>query len=159
MTIGLSCRDIVGETNKEEPMSGQPPVPTEVLSASEARSLLLKNYDVHTDLLKFYLDLVVKANTFHYAVTGAIVSYCLAHSSEPLVRLALWLPVLMSIGNCWLFAFGAKQSVWVTQELRNIGQALGYKVIPDARVLTAALAVAAILCGLVAVGVAVLALR
>ena len=37
--------------------------------------MLWRQYSLHVDLYKFYLDLAIKINVFYYAVTGAILAY------------------------------------------------------------------------------------
>lgn len=50
-------------------------------------------------LYRFYLDLVLKAALFLFAITGGICSYYLANrDSEPLLVYALLLPIIVNLG-------------------------------------------------------------
>lgn len=50
-----------------DPIGTQPNSPND--------EILWKQYALHVDLYKFYLDLGVKVNAFYYAVTGSILTY------------------------------------------------------------------------------------
>src|SRR5712692_1748083 len=69
--------------------------------------ILWKNYVLWVDLYRDYLSLVLRANLFFYAITGAITSYYLAHQSVPEARYGLLLPMLMSLGLAGIFFYGA----------------------------------------------------
>jgi hypothetical protein len=62
-----------------------------------------RQYQLNIDTYRGYLDLVLKMNGFYYAVTGAIVSYYFAHSSEELMKLSLVLPIVMSVALAVFF--------------------------------------------------------
>src|SRR5262245_42094202 len=73
------------------------------------RDLLWKQYSMHVDLYKSYLDITIKLNAFHYAITGAILSVYLAQVSKaPLLKWSLILPIGLSIGLVILFIYGAR---------------------------------------------------
>jgi hypothetical protein len=60
--------------------------------------LLWKEFELHVDLVKHYLDLIIKFNVFYYAVTGALLSYYFLNSeNNKLVRWSLIFPIMMSI--------------------------------------------------------------
>jgi hypothetical protein len=80
-----------------------------IMSDEATREHLWKQYNVHVDLYKFYLDIGLKANAFFYAITGGILSFYLAHSKEPLMKFALILPVAMSLVLAALFFYGASR--------------------------------------------------
>ena len=48
--------------------------------------LLWKQFALNVDVYKFYLDLVIKINVFHYAITGAIISYYFQHKTDGVAR-------------------------------------------------------------------------
>jgi hypothetical protein len=114
--------------------------------------LLWKQYQQNVDLYKFYLDLLIKFNVFYYAVTGAIISFVLAHSTEPLIRYALVLPLVMSVGFSAFFIYGAVLMGIPRRETFAIRDALGLKAAPDLCVLTVMLIMFSLICLLVAGG-------
>ncbi|MFL6212083.1 MAG: hypothetical protein ACJ74W_24770 [Pyrinomonadaceae bacterium] len=70
-----------------------------------SEELLWKQYELHTDLYKHYLELILKFNAFYYAVTGAIISFYFTKSDIPLIKYALLFPILMSVVFGVLFGF------------------------------------------------------
>jgi hypothetical protein len=99
--------------------------------------LLWKQYQQNVDLYKFYLDLLIKFNVFYYAVTGAIISFVLAHSTA-------------------FFIYGAVLMGIPRRETFAIRDALGLKAAPDLCVLTVMLIMFSLICLLVAGGCSVL---
>lgn len=74
------------------------------LAADPDRDLLWRQYALHVDLYKFYIEATIKINAFHYAITGAIVSFSFTHSDVSLARWAL-LPARNEPRDCdtvWL---------------------------------------------------------
>ena len=54
---------------------------------------------MYVDLYKFTTNLYINLNAFYYTITGGLVSYYFTHARDtPHVRVALWIPVLMSLG-------------------------------------------------------------
>ena len=49
------------------------------------RELLWRQYQLHVDLYKHYLDMTLKFNTFYYAITGGIVSFYFSRADLPLM--------------------------------------------------------------------------
>ena len=64
-----------------------PPKPTD--------DILWKQYELHVELYKHYLKLLLEFNIFYYAATGAIVSYYFSNPEIPWMRFSLLFPVLM----------------------------------------------------------------
>jgi hypothetical protein len=96
---------------------------------------LWKQYQLHVDLYKHYLDLTLRFNVFYYAVTGAILSFYFSRADVSVIRYSLLFPVLMSIGF-GLFAFYAASLIEVTrQEIFAIRDALGLHTAPEVKVL------------------------
>ena len=100
------------------------------------REVLWKQYALHVDLYKFYLDLAIKVNVFYYAITGAILTYYFQHSTDGVARFALLLPIAFSLAIGGMFFYGATLLGVVRRELFAIRDALGLSVAPDIRVLT-----------------------
>src|SRR5580765_5786251 len=61
---------------------------------------LLKEREMLLDLYKHHLKVLLEANVFIYAVTGAIASFVIAHTSIPGIRWVILLPIVV----CALFA-------------------------------------------------------
>jgi hypothetical protein len=109
-----------------------------------------------TEAFKHYLKLAIELNVFYYAITGAIVSYYLAHSSVPLMRRALLLPFWMSVLFATLFGAGALLNIESRREIFRVRDALGLKGAPEFAVLSALLWILALLMLGVAIGLGVL---
>ena len=119
---------------------------------------LWKQYEIKVDLYKHYLKLTIEINVFYYAITGALLSYYLAHRTDPAVRFALVLPMLMSILFALLFIYGAILNRLSRAEIFRVRNDLGLSVAPDLAVLGWLLTICATLMLLVAVGLGALIL-
>ena len=122
------------------------------------RAELMRQYEISVDLYKHHLKLAIELNIFYYAITGAIVSYYLAHQSEPLMRWALALPLLMSLLFVGLFIYGGVQQNAFRYEVFRIRDALGLRVAPELLVLSIFLYIYSALMFGVAVGLGALML-
>ena len=71
------------------------------------RELLWRQYNLHVDLYKFYLDIALKVNVFFYVITGGILTFYFANSNERLIRYSLLLPIILSIGFGGVFIYGS----------------------------------------------------
>ena len=101
--------------------------------------LLLKEFQLHVDLVKHYLDLVIKFNVFYYAVTGALLSYYFTkYETENLVKWSLILPILMSFFFGALFVAASRAIPQVDDEITYISTLLNFAK-PEVRVLRYAL--------------------
>lgn len=101
-----------------------------------ADELLWKQYSLHVDLYKFYLELVVKVNVFYYAITGGILSFYFSHPDEQLAKYALALPTIMSATLGVLFLVGASMIRTTRSEVFNIRDLLKLETAPDLGVLS-----------------------
>jgi hypothetical protein len=133
------------------------PVPGTPSSAPSA-DVLWKQYKLHVDLYKEYLELVLKFNVFYYAVTGAILSFYFTNKTDigrarPLLLL---FPASMSIAFGAFFLYGASLVKVARSEVASIAAALGLHVFPEVQVLAVLLRVTALLFLLIAVGLLVL---
>jgi hypothetical protein len=122
----------------------------------DEKELLWHQYETSIETYKHYLKLAIELNAFYYAITGAIVSYYLAHAAQPLMRFALLLPVAMSFLFGGLLAYGAVLNGITRQNVFSLRDKLGLEVSPELAILTALLAVMALLMLLVAIGLLVL---
>jgi len=90
------------------------------------KDLLWKQYQLHIDLYKHYLDLVVKFNVFYYAITGAFLSYYFSHLASPFVKWSLIFPIAMSVFFAWVFYKGARVVNYVDDEVMFICTTFGF---------------------------------
>lgn len=110
-----------------DPIGTQPSLPND--------EVLWKQYALHVDLYKFYLDLGVKVNAFYYAVTGSILTYYFQNASNGVARYALLLPIAFSLALAGVFFYGASQLGIVRAELFRIRKKLGLETAPEMMVL------------------------
>jgi hypothetical protein len=120
--------------------------------------ILWRQYSLHIDLYKFYLELALKANLFFYGITGAIVSFYFANAHDNLIKYALLLPVVMSLAFAGLFFYGSTLLRYVREDIFSISDALGLRTAPDVQVLTVILRVFSIIFTIIAVALIVLML-
>jgi hypothetical protein len=123
-------------------------------STETAKELMWKQYALHVDLYKFYLDLVIKVNVLHYAVTGGILSYYFQHSTDGVARYGLMLPIAFSVAIGGIFLYGALLIGVVRQEMFEIRDKLALSTAPEFMVLTVFLVIMGFLT--LGVGVALL---
>jgi hypothetical protein len=78
-----------------------------VEEAPKPDDLLWKQYCLHVDLYKFYLEIAIKVNVFYYAITGGILSFYFSNPKEQFAKYALVLPAIMSAAFGMLFLVGS----------------------------------------------------
>ena len=132
------------------------PLVSHPADSQPSRDVLWKQYELHVTLYKSHMELVVKLMTFYYAVTGAIVSFYLAHPEIPLIRWSLALPFIFSVGLGAVALGGTKDAIPVQVEIQNMAAALGLKIYPQTAALRHLLWVAAATCIFVAIGLVLL---
>ena len=71
------------------------------------REILWRDYSQGVQLYQFYLEMTLKVNTAYYAITGAILSFCLSRPHGDFSRWALSLPLLLSVFFTVLFALSS----------------------------------------------------
>lgn len=99
------------------------------------RELLWRQYNLHIDLYKYYLDLSLKANAFFYLITGGILTFYFANSKDGLVKYSLLLPIIMSLAFGFSFIYGAKLMHIIRADIFHIRDELGFQTAPDVYVL------------------------
>jgi hypothetical protein len=109
------------------------------------RELLWRQYNLHVDLYKFYLDISLKLNVFFYLITGGILTFYFANSSEPLIRYSLLLPIILSVAFGGVFIYGSILMSVIRRDIFQIRDNLNLDVAPDVRVLSVLLRVFAII--------------
>jgi len=123
------------------------------------RELLWRQYNQAVELYKYYLDIVIKLNVFFYAVTGAILSFVVANLKDPNYRLAVLLPLAMSIGLAVVSFYGAALVPALRREIFACRDSLDLKTAPEVHILTVLLVMFAIIFLAVAAGCLVILCR
>ena len=104
--------------------------------APKPDDLLWKQYCLHVDLYKFYLEIAVKVNVFYYAITGGILSFYFGNPQEQLAKYALVLPAIMSAALGILFLVGSALLLLTRREVFSIRDKLGLETAPELGVLS-----------------------
>ncbi len=112
---------------------------------------LWRQYSMQVDLYKHYLKITIEFNVLYYAITGAILSYYLTHSSVPLIKYSLLLPLAMSVLFAGLFIYGAILMRISRDEVFQIRDQMGFASAPDFNVLSVLLWIFAALMVIVAI--------
>jgi hypothetical protein len=119
------------------------------------KDTLMKQYQLMVDIYKFYFEILLKFLVFHYAVTGAIVSFYLSQPNVGFIRFALAFPIFMSIvfGAFAFFASCRIQSI--IDEIIRVTTALDLRAYPDATFLKHMLTVTWLLLAAIAIGLSI----
>jgi hypothetical protein len=117
-----------------------------------------KQYDMLAATVRSGMELLLKANIFYYAVTGAILSFYFSRPAPVpwALRLALVLPTVMALALAALFLKAALSMRLGERDLRAIADRLGLVSYPNATALRDALIVSAVLLLIVAAGLVAL---
>ena len=100
------------------------------------KEILWRQYNLHTDLYKFYLKLGLKANIYYYGITGAIVTYYLMHKNNDYIRYSLLLPVILWFLLILIFVYGAIMMKYPRKEIFDIRDELELSSAPELQVLS-----------------------
>jgi hypothetical protein len=103
--------------------------------APKPDDLLWKQYCLHVDLYKFYLEIAMKVNVFYYAITGGILSFYFNNIDQELAKYALILPAIMSAAFGILFLVGSAMIIATRREVFNIRDKLKLETAPELGVL------------------------
>jgi hypothetical protein len=114
--------------------------------------LLWKQYEQHISTYKFYLDMLIKLMTMFFAVSGAMLSFYFTQTEVEEAKLALYLPLLMSVGLFIFFSVGAYLSTITREDVFNIRDRLNLEVSPELGVLTLLLIIFSVITFLAMVG-------
>jgi len=117
----------------------------------DKEELLWRQYQLHIDLYRGYLDLVLKFNLFFYAVTGAILSFYFVHRMDPLIKYSLLLQLAMSIVFAFFFGYCALIMRHARDEIFSIRDSLGLSVAPETKVLIIVLRIFTVLLTVVSI--------
>jgi hypothetical protein len=113
--------------------------------------LLWKQYELHIDLYKHYLELVIKFNVLYYAITGAILSFYFSQDNLDIIRFSLIFPVAMSLCFSIFFIYASRLVEVVREDVFGIRDQLGLFAAPEMRVLQILLFMSALLYTIVAI--------
>lgn len=113
---------------------------------------LWKQYEQHIATYKFYLEIIVKIMTMFFAVSGAMLSFYFTKSDIPTAKLALYLPLIMSVGLFVFFSIGAYLSTVTRDDVFNLRDQLKLEVSPELGVLTLLLGIFSIITLACAIG-------
>jgi hypothetical protein len=119
------CHD---SANDKTLLEGKQPSPSET-------ELLWRQYALHVDLYKQYLDLVLRFNIFYYAITGGILSFFFSQQQKGTIRYSLLFPMIMSIFFSILAFYAAGRIRNVVTEINRIKDGIGITVAPDVQFL------------------------
>ncbi|MGH1462309.1 MAG: hypothetical protein ACRBB6_09745 [Neptuniibacter sp.] len=101
----------------------------------DVNSIEWKDYEISIELHKFYLDLAIKLNLFHYAITGAILSFHFSKESPTVSIIGLFLPMVLSFALGFFFIFGAKLATNLRANIKQRAEILGLHVYPEGIIL------------------------
>ena len=126
------------------------------MASKPDEELLWKQYQLHIDLHKFYIDATIKLNAFHYAITGAILSFYFTRSEIALAKWSLIFPIALSVGLGILFVYGAQLLKVTWEDVFKLRDTLGFEVAPEMNVLRVLLGIMATLQSLTAFAITLL---
>src|SRR3982751_4408128 len=95
------------------------------------REFLWRQYSLWIDLYKFHMELLLKANTFFYLITGGILTYYLAHSEQTMLRYALGLPILLGTALAATAIYGSGLVEVKRREVSRLGSMMNCGTPPD----------------------------
>src|SRR6266542_4775928 len=126
----------------------------------QGRDDLWKQYQIHADLYRQYLELTLKVNVFYYAVAGAVASFCLSRPSPAgPIRYALLLPALLGLGLAVVSFYGAALNQNTRNELVRVVTTLGLTTWPEVRVLSVVLWLSGVLFVITTIALVVVVIR
>jgi hypothetical protein len=118
------------------------------------REDLLREREIILDLYKCHMHLLLQANVFIYAVTGALLSFVFTHLSIPHIRWVLVFPVLFAVAFAIFFWLARKDIDNNKLELLRIAKALKVNVYPRIDALPLGLSVSSLALFVMAVVIA-----
>lgn len=99
------------------------------MSLESRQELDWRQYQLLTSVVERGLDLLLKANTFYFAVTGAMLSFYLSRP-EParlVLRFGLLLPIVMGLAFAAVFVSHGL-TVWKShREIERLAESLGFQ--------------------------------
>jgi hypothetical protein len=118
-----------------------------------ADELLWRQYNLLSELYKFYLELLANSILVIFGITGGIVAYTFSNANNPIIKWSLMLPLLFCIAVAFLCLRGMRQAKELQQEIEVIRGKLHIGLAPHVDVLVYALLGAGIMFVLVAAAI------
>jgi hypothetical protein len=100
--------------------------------------------------------LIIKVNVASYAITGAIVSFCLTRPKGDLSRWALALPAVISLSLALIFVYSSRSAVRMRDDMKAAIQKLPIDTYHDFTPLILVLVALFLVHGISAIGLATL---
>ena len=97
--------------------------------------ILLRERDLIIDLYKHHMQLLLQANIFVFAVTGALASFVVTHPDVPHIRLIFVFPSVFNAAFAVFFWKVGTGLDYNQQELDQLAGALGVNIVPTLRAL------------------------
>ena len=101
----------------------------------DSNSVEWKDFELSVELHKSYLEFIMKLNLFHYAVTGAILSFHFSKESPQVSIFALLLPIILSMMLGIFFLYCTKLAWNLRANIKLRAEKLGLQVYPEGIVL------------------------
>lgn len=101
----------------------------------DRHDLLWKQYELHVELYKFYMELTLKMNLFFYLITGGILTFYFANGDRPFLRFSLLFPVVLAVTLGAISFYGAQLMAYIRAEVFEIRDELSLSTAPDVGVL------------------------
>lgn len=148
----------MSEKRAPEPDAALEPYAQRLSSGAVTRAELRSERDVILDLYKHHLKLLLEANVFVYAVTGALLSFVVVHPAIPHIRSVLAFPIVFDGAFSVFFWVTGNGIHYNEKELDLIAVALNVNVVPRLDALRLGLKVSSVGLGIAVVLVAFAAL-
>jgi hypothetical protein len=127
-----------------------PPYTDRLLNGTVTKDDLRSEREIILDVYKHHLKLLLEANVFVYAVTGALLSFVVTHLTVPHIRLVLVFPPVFDLAFAVFFLIAGIGINNNEEELKLIANALHANVYQKLAALRLGLWVSAIALALVA---------
>lgn len=105
------------------------------METTNDKNLLWEQYNLLTELYKFYLNLVVQTNLLIFAVIAGIATYIFSNPASQLVRWSLFLPIILSSFFAVTGIVGARLTMDLRDEIIRLKKKLNLGLAPHINVL------------------------
>jgi hypothetical protein len=119
------------------------PYSNRLANGSLTKEDLRSERDLILNMYKHHLKLLVEANVFIYAVTGALLSFVVAHLALPHIRWVLVFPIVFDAAFAVFLWMAGRGISYNETELNLIAKALQVNVVPRLDALRLGLGVSA----------------
>lgn len=94
-------------------------------------SINWKSLEMNVDLYKSSMNVVIKLNLFHYAVTGAILSFHFSKESPTVSIVGLFLPIFLSSMLGCLLIYSAIPAMVLRNAIKKSAEELHLEIYPE----------------------------